>query len=141
MLSRRLCGRSASPATYALQVPARANPGPVTTAIAFGDIMTSRTVDRKMTAAGDFTSPFRLVGATLKAAGLAFGNFEGTISHDARPQPGGTRFVSRIKAIDGITYAGIDFLSLANNHIGDYGAGTLQETVRLLHAAGIAVAG
>jgi poly-gamma-glutamate synthesis protein (capsule biosynthesis protein) len=111
------------------------------TAIAFGDILLSRTVDKKMVAKGDFLSPFRTVGPALAAADLAFGNFEGTISHDARPQPGGTRFVARTASIDGLRYAGIDFLSLANNHVGDYGAGTLAETVRLLRGAGIAVAG
>ncbi len=130
-----------SPAAYPLRVPADARPGAVVTAIAFGDVLTSRTVDRKMVAAGDFLSPFRSVGPALKAADLAFGNFEGTIARDARPLPGGTRFVSRVQAIDGFRYAGIDFLSLANNHTGDYGAGTLDETARLLRGAGIAVAG
>jgi len=130
-----------SPATYLLRVPARAGVGPVTTAIAFGDILTSRTVDKKMVASGDFLSPFRAVAPVLKAADLAFGNFEGTIAHDARPLPGGTRFVSRVRAIDGLRYAGIDFLSLANNHTGDFGADTLAETARLLRDAGIAVAG
>jgi poly-gamma-glutamate synthesis protein (capsule biosynthesis protein) len=77
----------------------------------------------------------------LKAADLAFGNFEGTISPDARPLSGGTRFVSRVRAIDGFRYAGIDFLSLANNHTGDYGAATLANTARLLRDAGIAVSG
>lgn len=130
-----------APAAYPLRVPAAAAPGTVTTAIAVGDIMTSRTVDRKIIAANDFLSPFRLTGKTLAAADITFGNFEGTISHDARPRPGGTSFVSRVKVIDGFRFAGIDFLSLANNHIGDYGAGTLSETVTLLRDAGIAVAG
>ncbi len=130
-----------APATYPLRVPGTRGQGPVISAIAFGDIMTSRTVDRKIMAAGDYLSPFRTVGPALKAADLAFGNFEGTISHGARPQPGGTRFVSRVGVIDGFRYAGIDFLSLANNHIGDFGAGTLAETVGLLRDAGIAVAG
>lgn len=130
-----------SPATYALGVPATRALGPVTTAIAFGDVLTSRTVDRKMVAAGDFLSPFRSVGEALRAADLAFGNFEGTIAPDARPLSGGTRFVSRVRVIDGFTYAGIDFLSLANNHVGDYGAATLIGTADLLRKAGIAVTG
>ena len=129
------------PARYPLHIPSATAPGPVTTAIAFGDIMTSRTVDKKIRASGDFLSPFRLVAGALQQADLAFGNFEGTISHDAHPQPGGTRFVSRPGVVAGFTYAGIDFLSLANNHAGDYGAGTLVETVKYLRGAGIAVAG
>jgi poly-gamma-glutamate synthesis protein (capsule biosynthesis protein) len=129
------------PARYGLLVPGPPPDGPVITAVAFGDILTSRTVDRKMVALGDFTSPFRSVGTTLKAADLAFGNFEGTISRTARPRSGGTSFVSRVGVIEGFTSAGIDFLSLANNHTGDFGDGTLVETVELLRAAGIATAG
>jgi len=129
------------PVSYPLRVPAATPPVRVTTAIAFGDIMTSRTVDKKIRASGDFLSPFRDVGGELAGANLAFGNFEGTISHDAHPQPGGTRFVSRPGVVAGFRYAGIDFLSLANNHAGDYGAGTLLETVKYLRDGGIAVAG
>jgi len=129
-----------APAKYPLTIPGPA-PGPVITAIAFGDVMTSRTVDAKMRAHGSFRSPWVYVSSTLAAADLAFGNFEGTISRDARPRPGGTAFVSRTQVIDGFRFAGLDFLSLANNHIGDFGSGTLRETVDLLRAAGIAVAG
>lgn len=139
----RLAGVSPvlEPDSYPLKVPGAAPPGPVITAAAFGDILTSRTVDQRMVALGDFTSPFRLVGDTLRAADLAFGNFEGTLSRSAQPRRGGTSFVSRVAAIEGFTAAGIDFLSLANNHTGDFGEDTLIETVELLHGAGIATAG
>jgi poly-gamma-glutamate synthesis protein (capsule biosynthesis protein) len=113
----------------------------VITAIAFGDVLTSRTVDRKMVAAGDFRSPWRSVVQRLAAADLAFGNFEGTIAHDAAPRPGGTSFVSRVNVIDGFRFAGLDFLSLANNHVGDFGTRTLIETRDLIRDAGIATAG
>ena len=129
------------PGSYPLQVPATEAAGPVTTAIAFGDVLTSRTVDRKMVAAGDFRSPWRSVRDVLAAADLAFGNFEGTISRDARPRPGGTSFVSRVGVLDGFRYAGVDFFSLANNHVGDFGRDTLAETRTLIRDAGIATAG
>ena len=130
-----------SPDRWPVSVPAAASPGPVTTAIAFGDVLTSRTVDAKMVAARDFRSPWRAVGERLAAADLAFGNFEGTISRNAQPRSGGTSFVSRVGVIDGFRYAGIDFLSLANNHVGDFGPGTLVETRKLIRDAGIATAG
>jgi poly-gamma-glutamate capsule biosynthesis protein CapA/YwtB (metallophosphatase superfamily) len=129
------------PAKYPVAVPAAGAVGPVVTAIAFGDVLTSRTVDAKMVAAGDFNSPFRSVGERLAAADLAFGNFEGTISRNARPRPGGTSFVSRPQVVEGFKFAGIDFLSLANNHVGDFGPRTLIETVHLLRDAGIATTG
>lgn len=129
------------PSSYPLSVPGSGEAAPVITAIAFGDVLTSRTVDRKMVAAGDFRSPWRSVGEALAAADLAFGNFEGTIAHDARPRPGGTSFVSRVAVIEGFTFAGLDFLSLANNHVGDFGDRTLIETRTLIREAGIATAG
>lgn len=129
------------PAAYPLTVPGPGPPGPVITAVAVGDILTSRTVDRKMVALGDFTAPFRSVGRALAAADLAFGNFEGTISRTAAPRPGGTSFVSRVRAIEGLRFAGLDYLSLANNHTGDFGPGTLVETVGHLRRAGIATSG
>jgi poly-gamma-glutamate capsule biosynthesis protein CapA/YwtB (metallophosphatase superfamily) len=130
-----------APARYPLAVPGGGAAPPVITAIAFGDVLTSRTVDRKMVAAGDFRSPWRAVGQALAEADLAFGNFEGTIAQNAQPRAGGTSFVSRVGVIEGFTFAGIDFLSLANNHVGDFGARTLIETRTLIRKAGIATAG
>lgn len=130
-----------APARYPVTVPGEEPQAAVVTAIAFGDVLTSRTVDRKMVAAGDFRSPWRSVAETLRAADLAFGNFEGTISRDAAPRSGGTSFVSRVGVLDGFRFAGLDFLSLANNHVGDFGTGTLVETRKLIRGAGIATAG
>lgn len=130
-----------APDRYPVSVPGPGPAAPVVTAIAFGDVLTSRTVDRKMVAAGDFRSPWLSVGEKLAAADLAFGNFEGTIAHDAAPRSGGTSFVSRVKVIEGFRFAGLDFLSLANNHIGDFGTRTLVETRDLIRDAGIATAG
>lgn len=130
-----------APARYPVAIPGTGPAPAVTTAIAFGDVLTSRTVDRKMVAAGDFRSPWLSVGKRLAAADLAFGNFEGTISDDAAPRPGGTQFVSRTRVVEGFLYAGLDFLSLANNHVGDFGRDTLVETRSIIREAGIATAG
>ncbi len=130
-----------APAAYPIAVPGSEAPAPVITAIAFGDVMTSRTVDRKIIAAGDFRSPWLLVAKRLAAADLAFGNFEGTISRNAAPRAGGTSFVSRVGVLEGFRFAGLDFLSLANNHVGDFGTGTLVETRKLIRDAGIQTSG
>jgi hypothetical protein len=57
-----------APARYPLAVPGAGTAPPVITAIAFGDVLTSRTVDRKMVAAGDFRSPWRAVGQAVATA-------------------------------------------------------------------------
>jgi poly-gamma-glutamate synthesis protein (capsule biosynthesis protein) len=128
------------PARYPLRLPGE-EPGPVTTAIGVGDILLSRTVHAKMVARNDFASPFRNTARRLAAAHLAFANFEGTLSRGARPLPGGTRFTATVSSLRGLTLAGLDVLSLANNHAGDYGDATLVETRALLRAAGIATVG
>jgi poly-gamma-glutamate synthesis protein (capsule biosynthesis protein) len=46
-----------------------------------------------------------------------------------------------LKAIDSIKYAGFNLLSLANNHILDWGATGIQETCSILDKAGITYAG
>jgi len=43
--------------------------------------------------------------------------------------------------VQGLTYAGFDVLSLANNHTGDYGDDALVETLDLLDEAGLVVVG
>lgn len=115
--------------------------GPVVRAIAVGDILLSRTVHRKMAASGDFASPFRSTWQRLAGADLAFANFEGTMKRGASPLPGGTRFVSVPAGTRGLVLAGIDVLSLANNHTGDFGSATLLETIRLIERAGIRTIG
>jgi poly-gamma-glutamate synthesis protein (capsule biosynthesis protein) len=45
------------------------------------------------------------------------------------------------EVVESLRIAGVDFVSLANNHAGDFGAEGLVETVRVLDAAGIRHAG
>lgn len=128
------------PASYPLLGPGPA-PAPAITAIAAGDIMLARAVHRKMVATGDFASPFRAVAARLAGADLAFANLEGAMSARLKPLASGMRFVASARGLEGLRLAGLDVLSLANNHTGDFGARTLVETVGLLHGAGIATIG
>lgn len=131
-----------NPDRYPLRTPGMRPAGSVVSAMAFGDILTARTVDKIMLRLDDFTAPFRLVGPRLAAADLAFGNFEGAMSAREVPLHGRvTRFVSRPRALEGLRAAGVDFLSLANNHSGDYGSKVLLETIASLKGAGIATAG
>lgn len=116
-------------------------PGRVLTALAVGDIMLSRRVYRKMLDLGDFTAPFLATFGRLAAADLTFGNYEGTMSCEGGSGQGHHTFAAVPEALEGLTLAGFDVLSLANNHAGDYGPKALAETVRLIEAAGIRTVG
>jgi poly-gamma-glutamate synthesis protein (capsule biosynthesis protein) len=129
------------PAPYALKVEGDA-PARVVTAIAVGDVMLGRRVGARMARLGDFGAPFRRTAARLAAADLAFGNFESTLAR-GRPtvQPPGQSFAANPRALEGIRRAGLDLLSLANNHAADFGPASLLETLRLFEEARIATVG
>lgn len=78
----------------------------------------------------------------LESADLAFINLEGPISDKGSPVPGKEyTFRSRTALAPGLASAGIDVVSLANNHARDYGAAALLDTFERLEAVGIKWAG
>jgi len=81
------------------------------------------------------------VRALLQAGDLTIGNLESAVVPNARIASGGFRFHGRPEMLDGIANAGFDFLSLANNHIGDAGEEGILRAMRELDARGILHAG
>jgi len=124
------------PGAYPLIVPGPA-PGPVATVTVVGDLMLARRVGRAMAAAGDFAGPLRRTARRVAAADLTIGNLEGTLSRQGRPTQGDDSFGADPRVLAGLELAGFDVLSLANNHVGDYGPASLVETVRRVRGAGI----
>lgn len=106
-----------------------------------GDVMLSRGVGAKMTAERDWTYPFQKIAATLAAADLAFGNLECPVSDVGRDRYHLYSFRADPRAIEGLKYAGFDVMSVANNHIYDWGPGALLDTLRRLREAGIVPVG
>jgi poly-gamma-glutamate capsule biosynthesis protein CapA/YwtB (metallophosphatase superfamily) len=82
-----------------------------------------------------------LVRHIFKAADLAIANHEQPVTPAAQVHRSGTRFGGRPDLTRIFTSGGIDFLSLANNHIGDYGASGISDTRRVLKRYGIAFGG
>jgi poly-gamma-glutamate synthesis protein (capsule biosynthesis protein) len=77
----------------------------------------------------------------LKSADLAMANLESPIDDQFRYHTGGTTFTGDPKLLDGVQRAGLDFVSLANNHIGNAGSDGILETVAELDRRGIAHSG
>ena len=113
------------------------------TLVFVGDIMLSRGVARYVTEnqGKDFTFTFREVAPILRDADLAFANLESPISGRGEKLAKTYVFNAPPEAIKGITYAGFDVLSLANNHILDYGDVALMDTLKHLNQAAIHVVG
>jgi poly-gamma-glutamate capsule biosynthesis protein CapA/YwtB (metallophosphatase superfamily) len=102
-----------------------------------GDVMLSRSVGAKMKAENDWTYPFLKVADALRAADLAFGNLECPVSDTGRNRHHLYSFRADPRAIQGLTFAGFDVMSVANNHMFDWGRPALMDTVERLRAAGI----
>ncbi|MEK7554806.1 MAG: CapA family protein, partial [Patescibacteria group bacterium] len=104
-----------------------------------GDIMLSRGVEYYIQKAGngDYRYPFEKIADELRAADLLVGNLENPISSRGKNQGSIYSFRANPKALDGLSFAGFDVLSLANNHMWDWGADALQDTVGFLRDWGI----
>jgi poly-gamma-glutamate synthesis protein (capsule biosynthesis protein) len=103
-----------------------------------GDIMLSRGVAYQTEQhGGDGKYPFEGTAEVLRSADITFGNLEGPLSDKGVDQRHLYSFRADTKMLDGLTYAGFDVLSLANNHIGDWGVEALSDTALRLKAAGI----
>ena len=77
----------------------------------------------------------------FRSAELAVANHEQPVTSKAEFHSGGLRFSGKPELTEIFTRAGIDWLSLANNHINDYGADGIKDTRRILSRYGIGFGG
>lgn len=131
----------AAAALAAARAQYRARPQrPVTLAVV-GDFMLARGVGNRIGVHGP-GYPVELVAGRLRAADLTVANLESPIGVQGRPLPGkGIWFRAEPRAAETLTLAGIDLVTLANNHILDYDTENFLETMGYLEAAGVRHAG
>lgn len=113
------------------------------TLVAVGDILLARRVGERIASAG-WAAPFAAIEPILASADLAFANLECPASFLGSPYPGKppiVTFRASPGALFGLKDAGIDIVSLANNHTSDYGAEALGETLDALDVLGVARTG
>ena len=79
--------------------------------------------------------------ARVKGADIALANFENPAPNDSRWHTSGTVFPADPDLIDGLVNAGIDYVSIANNHIGDAGDRGILQTIANLEERGLAYSG
>lgn len=85
--------------------------------------------------------PFAAVLPLLRQTPLVFGNLEGPLSPDELKQPRNHSYAVRPRRAAALARAGIGIVTLANNHLMDCGREGVRETLRALHAAGVARVG
>jgi poly-gamma-glutamate synthesis protein (capsule biosynthesis protein) len=81
------------------------------------------------------------VRALIKGADIAVANFENPAPDKPRYHTSGTVFSADPRFIAGLADAGIDYVSLANNHIRDAGGAGLLQTIKNVTKHGIAISG
>lgn len=130
---------SAIPHTSATPVAAilTDTPMPQSVSLLFvGDIMLSRSVGALMLEQDDWFWPFRQIASVTAEADLAFANLETTVSNRGTASGCGFCFRADPRSLQGLAVAGFDVVSVANNHIWDYGADAFVDTlmhVRAMH--------
>ena len=77
----------------------------------------------------------------VEGADIAAANFENPAPDKPRFHASGTNFSADPRFIDGLADAGLDYVSLANNHIRDAGSAGLLQTIKNVTKRGIAVSG
>lgn len=109
----------------------------VKTVLFVGDIMLDRGVEHLMNKNSTFY-PFEKINQLLKGVDIAVGNLEGPIIQNP-PQfsPTSLRFAFHPEVLKGLSLAGFNLLSLANNHTFDTGEVGFKETKNHLSEANI----
>jgi poly-gamma-glutamate synthesis protein (capsule biosynthesis protein) len=97
-----------------------------------GDIMLGRSVLTKSERVGNYRYPFLKVADELKQADIVFANLESPFVDNCPRTDSDMKFCSDPKMAEGLSFSGIDIVSLANNHSQNYGNEGLAETKRVL---------
>lgn len=116
---------------------AQAQDSPRLTLLFAGDVMLARGVGRRMVRENDWDYPFRRIRGTLHGADLAFANLECPVSDAGRDMHHLYSFRADPGAIESLKFAGFSVVSVANNHVEDWGRDALLDTVARLRSAGI----
>jgi poly-gamma-glutamate capsule biosynthesis protein CapA/YwtB (metallophosphatase superfamily) len=106
-----------------------------------GDVMLGRTVETKARSEEDFSYPFRKIYQELAEADLVFVNLENPIIDNCPLTDSGFKFCANTQLLEGLSLAGVDIVSLANNHSGNYGQDGVSQTVKFLSQNNVVATG
>ena len=103
-----------------------------------GDIMLDRGVKSSVIKnfSGDYAELFKNL-PILKDFDIAFANLEGPVSDKGRDKHNLYSFRMNPTVIEALSNAGIDIVSVANNHVGDWGANAYVDSLARLKEGGI----
>ena len=126
-----------------IQTPAPSPSPPARFTLLFaGDIMLDRGVEYKLKQNGaDWKFPFLLIADELRKADMVFANLESQISDKGYNVGSIYSFRADPASLEGLVFAGIDVVSVTNNHSFDYTKAAFSDSLLRLQAADIAYTG
>lgn len=107
------------------------------TMIATGDVIPARSVNYKMVNGKGFRWPFEKTADVLSGADLTVINLETPLLASCPTTIEGMLFCGDARAVEGLTYAGVDIATLGNNHVGNHYIEGVEETKSILMSVGI----
>ncbi len=113
----------------------------VRTVIATGDIIPARSVNFEILQHKDFNWPYLKTYQLTRNADITLANLESPQIKNCPVTNEGMVFCGDYQNIAGLKFAGINIVSLANNHAGNHGQTGVKETTGYLKTAGIEVTG
>ncbi len=94
-----------------------------------GDVMLARNVAATVKQhGGDYTYPFQNVAAYVQSADIAMCNLECPVTNRGERVAKSYMFRAEPESLSGLTFAGFGIVTLANNHVLDFGPIGLQDT-------------
>jgi poly-gamma-glutamate synthesis protein (capsule biosynthesis protein) len=121
--------------------PTATLPEPTLKLLFGGDVMLGRQVETNIRRYG-VAWPLEKIAVTTKKADLFIVNLESPFRTDAAPTANGSLILRGYPpAVEGLVNAGVDFVTLANNHIPDMRLTGLKETKSILKSNGIGFSG
>lgn len=123
-----------------LRAALRASGEPPYSVLIAGDIMLGERAAAPIERFGhDY--PFRAVLPLLETASVVFGNLEGPLAEATWRRPRRHAYAVDPSLAFSLASAGIDLVTLANNHITDCGPEGVRRTLDALHSAGVMTVG
>jgi poly-gamma-glutamate synthesis protein (capsule biosynthesis protein) len=117
----------------------QSQPGPQTITLDFaGDV---HFTERTAKLLSNPSTAFGPVAEVFKQADFAMVNLETAVTDRGTPEPKEFHFRAPPTAFDAVKAAGVDLVSLANNHTLDYGRVGLDDTINAAHAAQVPFVG
>ncbi|MGH3646532.1 MAG: CapA family protein [Micromonosporaceae bacterium] len=129
---------AAPPSKPPASTAASPTPHPEITLAFAGDVHFAQ---RTLSLLDDPDTAFGPIAEELSAADMAVVNLETAVTEGGTPEPKQFKFRAPASAYQAVKAAGIDAVSLANNHALDYGQDGLADTLRYADEAGVPVFG